>query len=178
MIQTNRSQLVSRKLMVLVLGALLLLLQGNARSPVAPPIEGEWEVRCHPPSDDCPDFNVSFDAQGGIVELDLWGENSRESGFGRITGDQIEINIHNIFIFNGQFRSKGHQAAGSLKGRDTWKEKDNPRKRRRRFPAIAQGLLDDRDYDGDDVLTPATVRRVGPRRRPRSEGFDDDRELR
>ena len=170
MTQTNRSLSVSRKLMASLLGvALLLLLQGNARPPIAPPIEGEWEIRCHPASDDCPNFSVSFDAQGGIVELDLWGKNSRESGFGRIKGDRIEINIHDIFVFKGQFKSRGRKAAGSLEDEET---------QRHRFPSVARGFLDDHDYDGDDVLIPATARRVGPLRRPRPDQFDDDRELR
>ena len=162
--QTNRSRWASAKWMVFLFSAPFLLLQGCA----PPPIEGEWEVRCHPANDDCPNFNVSFDAQGGIVELDLWGKHSRESGFGRISGDQIEINIHNIFIFKGEFERLGPQAAGSLKDLEKLKRKGGLDKLHQQLPAVAHGFLDDRDHDGDDVITRATVRRIGPPKRPQA----------
>jgi hypothetical protein len=161
MMQTKTSRMAHMNWMAVLLSTPLLLSQGCA----PPPIEGEWEVRCHPAGDDCPNFNVSFDAQGGIVDLDLWGKHSRESGFGRITGDQIEINIHNIFIFTGEFEGRGRQAVGSMKDLEKLKQKGDLNKLQQQLPAVAHGFLDDHDLDGDDVITRATVRRIGPLKR-------------
>ena len=143
MVQTTRNQLGFRRIvLVTLLGAFLAVLLSSAPPALAITIEGDWEVRCLPSSDDCPNFRVSFDAQGGIVDLDVWGENSRRSGFGQMIDDQMEINIHNIFIFKGKITSKGP------------------------FSTVAVGLVDDNDADGDDVVTPAIVRRITQIKKP------------
>ena len=136
--QTRRTPFFKWVLRVPPLVLIGLLLQGHGWLPKSQTIKGEWQVSCYPASDDCPNFRVSFDAKGGIVDTDIWGQNSRDSGFGRIKGNKLEINMHNIFVFKG-YISRFH-------------------------PTLARGIMDDYDIDGDDVRTRATVRRIGPLR--------------
>jgi len=143
----------------LFLGLALLWLSGCLPQT----IEGQWEVKCHPASDDCPNMTIFFAHNGDIIEVDVDGVPQQAvQGSGSIEGDVLHFIVNDVYEYTGKLKPFRPEGNGSLKELEKLKKNGDPSRLQDHLPAVAQGTMDDHDADGDDVFTRATVRRIGP----------------
>lgn len=97
-------------------------------------IAGKWQVACHPVNEDCPDFGISFAANGDITDFDLDGHKGPRRGTGEIVDGSLffRVGTGNVYEFRGKLDGGGRAASGTMTNYD---------------------------YDGEQKTTPAVVSR-------------------
>ena len=128
---------LSRVLAIVVAGAGLLIggCFGHDVRPQNTAIAGKWKVACQPVNEDCPDFQISFDADGDISDFDLDGHRGPQRGTGEIVDAMLffKVGVGTVYAFSGKLDGGGRTASGTVTNYD---------------------------YDGHQKTTPAVVSRT------------------
>lgn len=116
----NNSHL-KRGLAVVVACAGLVI--GGCNDDVTPQntaIAGNWQVACQPVNEDCPNFAISFAANGDITEVDLDGHRGPQRGTGEIVDATlfIRIGVGTVYQFKGKLDGGGRSASGTMTNND------------------------------------------------------------
>ncbi len=97
-------------------------------------IAGKWQVACQPVNEDCPNFSISFSADGDITDFVLNGHKGPQRGTGEIVDATLffRVGISATYQFSGKLDGSGGSASGTMTNYD---------------------------YDGQQKSTPAVVSR-------------------
>ncbi|MFO1323993.1 MAG: hypothetical protein U1F15_07990 [Burkholderiales bacterium] len=108
---------------------------GDDVTPQNTAVAGKWQVACHPVNEDCPDFAITFAADGDIADFDLDGHKGPQRGTGEIVDAVLYFNVGvgNLYAFSGKLDGGGRSASGTMTNYD---------------------------YDGNQKTTPAVVSRT------------------
>ncbi len=122
--------------LVVVVASASLLIGGcfNDDTPQNTAIAGNWQVACQPVNNDCPNFSISFSADGDITDFVLNGHQGPKRGTGEIVNATLSFRVGVIGTY--QFSGKLDGSGGS-----------------------ASGTMTNYDYDGQQKSTPAVVSR-------------------
>ena len=126
---------LKRGLAVVVASAGLLI--GGCGDDVTPQntaIAGKWQVACQPVNEDCPNFAISFAADGDITDFVLDGSKGAQRGTGEIVDATLyfKVGVGTVYRFSGKLDGGGRSASGTMTNYD---------------------------YDGQQKSTPAVVSR-------------------
>jgi hypothetical protein len=107
---------------------------GDDVTPQNTAIAGQWQVACQPVNEDCPNFGISFSADGDITDVDLDGHKGPQRGTGEIVDATLifKLGFGGVYAFSGKLDGGGRSASG---------------------------IMTNFDYDGQQKSTPAVVSR-------------------
>lgn len=120
--------------MVVACAGLLIGGCGDDVTPQNTAIAGQWQVACQPVNEDCPNFSISFDANGDITDFVLDGSKGAQRGTGEIADATLvfKVGVGTVYAFSGKLDGGGRSASGTMTNYD---------------------------YDGQQKSTPAVVSR-------------------
>ena len=97
-------------------GMLLGGCYGEDVTPQNTAIAGKWAVVCQPVNDDCPNFDITFSADGDISDFDLDGHKGPQRGTGEIVDATLffKVGVGDVYDFSGKLDGGGRSATGTV----------------------------------------------------------------
>ena len=102
--------------LVACLGLVLGGCFGDDVTPQNTSIAGQWKIACQPVNEDCPNFSITFDAEGDITDYDLDGHRGPQRGIGSIVDTKLAFKVGhgNVYEFSGMLNGSGRAASGAV----------------------------------------------------------------
>ena len=84
--------------------------------PATASIEGSWQLSCQAANETCPDFSITFSANGDIVTTSLRGHHGAQKGTGTLEDSTVtfQFGYGPVYGFSGTLDGAGTVATGTL----------------------------------------------------------------